>query len=93
MKVVLLPETTIIFRVLNKVSCVNEDILQSQTLNDLVNFTNRDQIFDMKQQYGGANSAMSANRYYTNGRSGSPLKLAFLGEGAFPTEATLEQQL
>jgi hypothetical protein len=27
MKVVLLPETTIIFRVLNKVSCVNEDIL------------------------------------------------------------------
>jgi hypothetical protein len=27
MKVVLLPETTIIFRVLNKVSFVNEDIL------------------------------------------------------------------
>ena len=41
-KVELLPENIVIFKLLNKLSCVNQDILQSQMLNDLANFTNRD---------------------------------------------------
>jgi hypothetical protein len=35
--------------------------------------------------------ALSTANRQANGRSGSPLKLAFIGDGGFPSEATLEQ--
>lgn len=55
-----LPELKLISRMLSKFSFVNEEILRSQVLNELKNFTNRDKLIDMRL----LNTLTNYNGYY-----------------------------
>lgn len=47
-KAICLPEVKVVSRLLCKFQFVNEDILRSQVMNELSNFTNRDRIVESK---------------------------------------------
>ena len=47
-KAICLPEVRIVNRLLCKFQFVNEDILRSQVINELTNFTNKDRLIESK---------------------------------------------
>jgi len=58
-----LPESQLVSSMLSRFSFVNEEILRSQVINDLRNFTNKDKIIDHRLM----NTLTGYSGYYMQG--------------------------